>query len=230
MNKLTISFIDEIREISAGEELIFGRGAQLDIDENPFLHRQLGVFRFVDDLWWLSNLGRSISLDLQDRNSRSTISLAPTMEVPVTFSEFFVRFEAGRSSYEIEGRQERGRTTTPNLSPPQTQTITMNIGHIPLTDDQKRCILVLAERALTDPTEAIDNLPTSKQAADRLGWTRKSFDRKLDNVCELLTKKGLPGLHGGQGGVASDRRMRLVEYALTTAIVAKDDLRLLPDS
>jgi hypothetical protein len=70
-------------------------------------------------------------------------------------------------------------------------------------------------------------LPSSNGAADRLGWTVTKFNRKLDNVCDKLEKLGVRGLHGERGELASGRRSRLVEYAIATRLVTRDDLTLL---
>jgi hypothetical protein len=53
------------------------------------------------------------------------------------------------------------------------------------------------------------------------------FNRKLDNVCQKLKKAGVRGLHGGPDRLASDRRSRLVEYAVSVRLVTASDLRLL---
>ena len=54
-----------------------------------------------------------------------------------------------------------------------------------------------------------------------------TFNRKLDNVCEKLDKIGVDGLRGGRGKLATNRRARLVEYAVATRLVSADDLALL---
>jgi hypothetical protein len=54
-----------------------------------------------------------------------------------------------------------------------------------------------------------------------------TFNRKLDNVCDKLDKLGVAGLRGGRGKLATNRRARLVEYAVTTHLVGLDDLSLL---
>ena len=53
------------------------------------------------------------------------------------------------------------------------------------------------------------------------------FNRKLDNVCQKLADAGTRGLHGGVGRVASNRKARLVEHALSTKLVVEEDLGLI---
>jgi hypothetical protein len=64
-------------------------------------------------------------------------------------------------------------------------------------------------------------------AAARIGWTLTRFNRKLDNVCDKLDKVGVQGLRGGKGNLATNRRLRLVEYAVATRLISQDDLYLL---
>jgi hypothetical protein len=95
------------------------------------------------------------------------------------------------------------------------------------TPDQKRLIVALAEPALRGQGRGAAYVPSSGEAAARLGWRSTQFNRKLDNVCQKLARIGVRGLHGGPGQLASNRRARLVEYALAVRIVTADDLALL---
>ena len=47
---------------------------------------------------------------------------------------------------------------------------------------------------------------------------------KLDNVCEKLTRAGVRGLKGGVDRLATNRRARLVEYAVAVGLVTTGDL------
>ncbi|MDR2279604.1 MAG: hypothetical protein LBE07_01980, partial [Gordonia sp. (in: high G+C Gram-positive bacteria)] len=53
------------------------------------------------------------------------------------------------------------------------------------------------------------------------------FNRKLDNVCDKLDLIGVAGMRAGGGRLASNRRLRLVEYALSTGLVSREDLTML---
>ncbi|MEP6843532.1 MAG: hypothetical protein ABJA11_08420, partial [Pseudolysinimonas sp.] len=59
------------------------------------------------------------------------------------------------------------------------------------------------------------------------GWTLTAFNRKLDNVCDKLDRIGVTGLRGGRDNLATNRRLRLVEYAIATRLVTRDDLAVL---
>ncbi len=96
-----------------------------------------------------------------------------------------------------------------------------------LTPDQKLLILVLAENVLRRGNRGAGTIPASADAAARLGWSITKFNRKLDNVCDKLTRNGIRGLHGAADRLATSRRARLVEYALAARLVDQSDLSLL---
>jgi hypothetical protein len=99
-----------------------------------------------------------------------------------------------------------------------------------LTSAQRLLLVVLCEPSLRRPSHAHGQFPTSAEAAMRLGWSLTAFNRKLDNVCDRLDRAGVAGLRGGRGNLATRRRVRLIEYALTARLVTMDDLALLPDA
>jgi hypothetical protein len=60
-----------------------------------------------------------------------------------------------------------------------------------------------------------------------LGWSITRFNRKLDNVCDKLSAAGVAGLRGTSSGQATNRRVALVEYAVSTLLVRAADLPML---
>jgi len=97
---------------------------------------------------------------------------------------------------------------------------------VSLTPDQKLLIVALCEPFLRRREAGTSQIPSSAVAAERLGWTITRFNRKLDNVCQKLADAGTRGLHGGVGKLATNRKARLVEHALSTKLVTEDDLVL----
>ena len=95
------------------------------------------------------------------------------------------------------------------------------------TPDQKLLIVALCEGFLRSTYAGAGQIPSSADAAARLGWKVTKFNRKLDNVCQKLADAGTRGLHGGPGKLASNRKARLVEHALSTRLVTEADLALL---
>ena len=93
-----------------------------------------------------------------------------------------------------------------------------------MTPDQKLLVVALCESFLRTTYAGQGQIPSSAKAAERLGWTTTKFNRKLDNVCDKLNKMGVRGLVGSTGRTASNRRVRLVEYALAARLVTAEDI------
>src|SRR3954469_1389299 len=101
---LHVDFIGELRTVEPGHELTFGRQADLHIDDNRHLHRVLGRFWSRGDAWWLTNEGRSITIQIADADSRSSVQLAPGSEIALSFPNSVLRFRAGITDYEVAVR------------------------------------------------------------------------------------------------------------------------------
>ena len=224
---LTVDFAGEVIELGPDDSLEFGRAAELNIDSNPYLHRQVGRFEFRTGLWFLSNVGRSIHLVVVDSDSLSQATVAPGREIALTFLPATVRFRAGRSTYEILIEND-GSSKSPPVQPPEPFD-TVTASNIPLTPTQRLLIVALAEPTLRQPAAGIQ-IPTNKKAAAKLQWSITKFNRKLDNVCAKLTKAGVAGLHGFPGSLAANRRRALVEFALQSGLVTNDDLALIEET
>ncbi len=224
---MTIGFCGEETDLQPSDVLTFGRAADLVVDDNPFLHRQLGQVDCRHGIWWLRNLGSRIPLTIKDMTSRSQASLAPGREMALTFPNAAVQFSAGRSNYEVELRLVGSSPPADIAQGSDDDCATIGFAELPLTVDQRRLIVSLAEPSLLTGDPDVD-VPANKAAAARLGWTITRFNRKLDNVCERLTKAGVSGLRGQAGVMASDRRSRLVQHSIEAGIVTANDLTLLP--
>ncbi len=226
-SSMIVEFCGIATELHGDASLDFGRSAELEIDDNPYLHRVLGTFESRNGTWWLVNRGRRIGLTVKDLTSRSQVSLAPGRELALTFPEAVVQFVAGRHHYELE-LTITGLPAVPSVvtSGPDDEGATISHADLPLTVDQRRLIVALAEPNLRSGGVDID-LPSNRAAALRLGWTITRFNRKLDNVCQRLTRAGVSGLRGDVGSMATERRTRLVEHALESGLVTESDLDLL---
>jgi hypothetical protein len=221
----TIEFCGE-RTTIAHQPFTVGRDADLVVeDTNRFLHRRLLGLWSQQGIWVLANIGGRLTATVSDPDGRLEAFLAPGAVLPLVFGETRVRFTAGPTTYELTvhlpepsfvpsevDRHDAGDTT---------------IGRVGMTPDQLRLVLALAEPALRGTGRAGAAMPSSADAASRLGWTTTKFNRKLDNVCQKLAAQGVRGLHGGPGRLASNRRARLVEYALAVRLVTRADLDLL---
>ncbi len=223
--RLVVDFCGERQVVDDSAPFTIGREGDVVVDDNPYLHRRFLLLDRRDGLWWLRNVGAQLAATVSDASGAMQSWLAPGGQLPVVFAETVVRFTAGPTTYEL--RIELDQPTfepTPMQADPGGDT---TIGPMAFTPDQLRLVLSLAEPLLLGDGIGGGSIPSSTDAARRLGWTITKFNRKLDNVCQKLTKVGVRGLHGGAGALASNRRTRLVEYALAARIVTKDDLELL---
>ncbi|MBF4562751.1 hypothetical protein ITJ43_11430 [Microbacterium sp. VKM Ac-2870] len=224
---ITVEFAGEYVTVASGTRFTIGREGDLAIDDNRFLHRHFLSIEQSGGLWWLVNIGSRLSATVTDTEGRVQAQLAPGARLPIVFGVTTVVFSAGPTTYElsVHTAQPAFRETTPETSGDGESTI----GAVPLTPSQKLLILALAEPVLRREGTGMSELPSSASAAQRLGWSITRFNRKLDNVCDKLDRQGVPGLRGGVTTSATNRRVRLVEHAIASRLVVRDDLAMLDD-
>lgn len=201
-----------------------GRDADLVIDENPLLHRRLLEISELCGMWVLRNVGSALAVTVTDGTGRLQSRLAPGAQLPLVFGRTVVVFTAGPTTYEIIVSIAAPAYGDPHSARPEGAT---TVAGVALTDSQRLLILAIAEPLLLREGSSMSELPTSARAAARLGWSITRFNRKLDNVCDKLDRLGVHGLRGGVHAYARNRRIRLVEYAISARLVTRSDLPLL---
>ena len=226
MADLRVEFCDEWYDIDDARPFVVGRGGDLQVDDNPYLHRRFLEIVRQGDLWWLANVGTQLAATVADPEGRFQAWLAPGARLPVVFDRLRVRFTAGPTSY---GFDLHAAVSVFDVTPTAaTEHGSTTLGRVVLTPEQHQLIVALAAPALQSERTGRIQLPTSADAARRLGWSITKFNRKLDNVCQKLERAGVHGVHGEEGNLASNRRARLVEYALAVRLVTLTDLASLP--
>lgn len=218
----TVEYCGQLTTVDPTSSFSIGREADLVIDDNPFLHRVFLVLGARGDLWFLTNVGSQLAATVSDRDGRMEAFLAPGASIPLVFGATCVAFTAGPTSYALTIETHSATYVPPAVSDVEVGQTT--VGRVGFTRDQRLLIVALAEPRLRGDGRASVMLPSNTQAARRLGWTPTKFGRKLDNVCDKLTKLGVRGLRGDAAEYASNRRTRLVEYAVATRLVTRDDL------
>lgn len=203
--------------------LIFGRGAELDVDSNPFLHRHVGRFVFADGMWWVENL--SDRSPLRINAGETSVILSANDRSPLTQLDTTICFDAGPCNYEIHVHVDDIPDITPPIDLDSNRTVTLNPVVIPLNDEQRLLLAALAEPWLKDRHHR-GPMPTNRSVAERLGWTDTKFNRKLDYLCGQLARRGVPGMRA-TGRRALERRTNLVEHMLLTRQITSDDLNRL---
>jgi len=222
---IRVEFAGEEFAVAPGERFTVGREGDLAIDDNLFLHRHFLEVTQDAGIWLLSNVGSRLTATVTDSASRVQAWLAPGARLPLVFEKTTVIFSAGPTTYDLTIRaEEPAFRETVRFEDDGGQS---TIGDVPLTSSQHLLILALAEPLLRREGAGMGELPTSAQAAERLGWTLTRFNRKLDNVCDKLDRVGVPGLRGGVRTHATNRRVRLVEHAVAARLVTRDELPLL---
>ncbi|WP_417510444.1 hypothetical protein [Microbacterium sp.] len=225
---LRLEFAGEWYDLNPGEPFIIGREGDLEVDDNPYLHRHFLELRHRDGLWWLANVGVRLAATISSAGGAVQSWLSPGARMPLVFERNVIVFTAGPVTYEVnlltdEAPYEVSRAVDAVMSGETT------VMPVSFTTLQKQLIVALAEPMLRREGVSMNELPSSSAAAERLGWTMSKFNRKLDNVCDKLDRMGVQGLRGGPGKLATNRRARLVEYAVTSQVVTRADLPLLDE-
>lgn len=224
---MTLDFAGERLSALPDQQLAVGRTGDLVIDDNPYLHREFLAFDHQEGLWWVANNGTRIAAYLNDVRGLMRSTLAPGARLPLVFASTLITFAAGETLYEliVETAATAFQPTTPARLAAGTGHTTITPGQF--TESQLLAILALAEPVLRRSGSGAGEIPSTQAAANRLGWTSKRFDKKLENVCDKLAAAGVRGLKGEGLRMASNRRLHLVEYAVSTLLVTPDDLQLL---
>lgn len=223
---LSVEYCGELYEVQPGDNLTFGRSADLSLDDNPYMHRVAGRIESRAGRWWLANVGSSAVIELYDRGTRSKAIVMPGTDQALPGADVVVRFSAGETSYEIDIRTDQERFAPEQIEDLESPETLLRV--VPLTDSQLALVLSLAEPILLDPLAKI-GVPPSKQAAKRLGWSMSKFNRKLDNVCDKFGREGVRGLKARSGGLSRDRRQRLVDHCVSAGVVDASMLTLLDE-
>lgn len=223
---LRLEFAGEWHDLPPGVTFIIGREGDLEIDDNPYLHRHFLELTHHDGLWWLANVGVRLAATVSSAGGAVQSWLSPGARMPLVFERNVIVFTAGPVTYELslhaeEAPYDVSRQVEVSMSGETT------VMPVRFTSMQKQLIVALAEPMLRREGVSMNELPPSSEAARRLGWSMSKFNRKLDNVCDKLDRMGVQGLRGGPGNLATNRRARLVEYAVTSQVVTRADLSLL---
>jgi len=224
---LQIEFCGEWFTPEAPGPFTIGREGDLVVDENQYLHRRLLAFTHENGLWWLANVGQSIAVSLSTGDGVYQAVLGPGAKVPLVFPRLVLLFTAGPFTYELAVHCAAAAFHAAPIIADVEDPHHMTIGSVSLTPSQRLLVIALCEPLLRDGLVGQSQIPTSAQAAARLSWPLTTFNRKLDAVCDKLDREGVPGLRGGVGKLATNRRARLVEHAILSRLVTPQDLPLL---
>ena len=152
---------------SANESLSFGRNAELALDEdNRFMHRITGEFRWNGLVWWLHNVGTSTRLLVFGTNG-ARIDLPPGTECALPMPAGSVSFLAGPTPYQLLYRADEPVVSTRAPDAPGDATVEFGTA---LTD---RETIYLTSFALTPAQRIFDCVIELCRGCRALGCVRE---------------------------------------------------------
>ena len=178
---VSIEFIGESVHSRQGRPFLSGREGPLELDDNQYLHRRFLTISFVDGMYWIENVGSRLSATLADNDGATQAYLAPGAKLPLVYPETGLLFTAGPTTYEMTIFNDEPAYLPSHVADTDDAGETTRIGPVELTHSQILFILALAEPVLTG-RGTTSSIPSSQQAADRLGWPITRFNRKLDHI------------------------------------------------
>ena len=82
--------------------LTIGRTGDLEVDDNPYLHRTFLVVSFENGFWWISNTGSTLTATVADEQGLFQAWLNPGAKIPLAMKKLIVWFTAGPTTYDFE--------------------------------------------------------------------------------------------------------------------------------
>jgi hypothetical protein len=222
---LLLDFGGHRERIPVGASYVIGRAADLSIADNPYVHRRFLEIAERDGMWWLTNVGSSLTVSVASADGLAQSWLAPGASMPLVFEATTVMFTAGATTYEIGLSAESPfYQVSASWSPAAA---TDGVAEI-LSPMQRILLTALAEPLLRRRSDGAVQLSTIQDVASRLGWTVEKLERRIGSLCDKFARLGIRGLaRGPEGEILASQRSRLVEHAVGARIVTPEDLTLL---
>ncbi len=170
---------------SATESLSFGRNAELALDEdNRFMHRITGEFRWNGLVWWLHNVGTSTQLLVFGTNG-TRIELPPGTECALPMPGGSVSFVAGPTPYQLLYRADEPVVSARTPDAPGDATVEFGTA---LTD---RETIYLTTFALSRLRGSSISLLSYADVAQMWSVSEKTVDNTLQRVRGRMKQAGV---------------------------------------
>lgn len=206
---LTVDFVGE--RYQPTDDLIFGREAELSLDDNTFLHRRAGRFRLRSGTWWLENLGGRLRLTMVSSDG-SVIDLQPGASSPLLGVSGEVSLTAGPTRYQIDYQLQRRQMALSDTGEGRSTGVdTMTYGTL-LTPRELDFVIILAQGRLTG---RLGPLPSHGEIAEIWGVSHKTVDNTLQRLRAKFRKRDINFIQSTE---------TLVEYLVTQGLVTLADL------
>jgi hypothetical protein len=218
---LTVVAKGASRHLAAGESLTFGRAATCTICLDPHdmaISRLAGEVQRVGQVWFVANRSSSRQLALVDRFGLRHV-LGPGRRDPIE-GRVRVIVDGARATHELvfEG-------PLPDGDEPATEVDsglpTLSGQNVMINDADRRALVALFAGYLYEGRRYDPSPKSYAAAAARLGWPRTTLVKRVEYIRTRLTNAGVPNMQGWNALSA------LAEYALTTGLIKRDDLRLI---
>lgn len=222
MADATVRTGEALHALAAGTPFTFGRAETCTVVLDPddvAISRLAGAVEHDAGTWWVVNRSTARSLAVVDELGFRSV-LPPgrrwAVEGPVR-----VVVDGSRASHTL-----RVEVPVPETGPGDDATVApgvpTSVGEgVLVTDADRLALVALFAGYLEDPPRH-DPYPKSyAAAAARLGWPRTTLVKRVEYLRTRLTAAGVPNLVGWNALAG------LAEYALTTGLITKADLRLI---
>ena len=216
-----VTISDRTYRLGDGEPFTFGRSDECTVCLNPEdsgISRLAGSIERDGGTWWLLNRSSLRPLAVVDElGFRSVLSPGRrlAMEAPVR-----VVVDGSQSSHTLLVQVPRLAPATDSAAAPIGSTTSIGEGVL-VNEADRLAMVALFAGYLEDPPRYDPHPRSYAAAAARLGWPRTTLVKRIEYLRTRLTSAGVPNLMGWNA------LANLAEYALTTGLVTKDDLRLL---
>jgi hypothetical protein len=182
---LEISFLEDVTECE--HRLSFGRSAELEIDDNPHLHRVMGEFVRQGDVWWIVNHGSRLFLTVVGADGSRT-ELPPGGQLAIADAHGSVLVTVGQARYELTYRQPSLPETASAPDPPPTSTSTRTFTEITAREVD---FLVSFAKPVLDGTNG--PIPSYADVASWWGVSPSTVDNTLRSLKRKLRHDRLIG-------------------------------------
>ena len=119
--------------------LTIGRVGDVEIDDNPYLHRNFLQIVEEGGLWWLSNVGTTLTATVADKKGLFQAWLNPGARIPLALERLTVWFTAGPTTYDFDILVDSPAFTSTGTEEmvENDSTGETTVGRVSFTPDQK---------------------------------------------------------------------------------------------
>lgn len=209
--------------VAEGDTFTFGRaeGCTACLDPNDLgISRLAGSFEFDGGAWWLTNRSNKRALVVVDQvGIRSLLAPGRRLGVDQALS-VVVEGQTRRHELRVEVSKDAIPEPPPHEEPDGAET---QMGfEVAYTPEDRLALVALFDGYLRDFPRYDPHPRSYAEAAAKLNWPRTTLVKRIEHLRTRLTKAGVPNL---LGDTALDA---LAEYVLTSGILTREDLKLLP--